>query len=206
MNKKLTNYIEKVVLTFDKIPDERKKLLRLLANYIKQNYVNKTASNIIFICTHNSRRSQLAQCWGYASSQYYDLKNINVFSGGTEVTSFNINALNAMKHSGFTIDQEDSKKKFCVIKVSEKDKGQKCYSKKYDSKDNPVKNFISIMTCIEADGLCPVLYGSDLKVSIPYKDPKTSDGTKDEFETYRKVCFEIAQELFYVMKKVKTGD
>ena len=109
MNKKLKTYIQKVILDIDKIPDKRKKLLSDIVDYIKQGCLNENRANIIFICTHNSRRSQLAQCWSIASYQYYKLKNIKFFSGGLEITSFNLNALNALKRSGFIIDQKGQK-------------------------------------------------------------------------------------------------
>ncbi|MFL2997438.1 MAG: hypothetical protein ACJZ1Q_01670, partial [Candidatus Neomarinimicrobiota bacterium] len=63
MNKKLKTYIQKVILDIDKIPNKRKKLLLDIVDYIKQGCLNESMANIIFICTHNSRRSQLAQCW-----------------------------------------------------------------------------------------------------------------------------------------------
>ena len=44
------------------IDNERKKLLKKIAKKIAANYVlNNNVANINFICTHNSRRSQLGQ-------------------------------------------------------------------------------------------------------------------------------------------------
>jgi hypothetical protein len=203
MNKKLTTYIKKVILDIDKISNKRKKLLLEIVSYIKQKHTNKSISNLIFICTHNSRRSQLAHCWLSISCQYYKLNNIGVFSGGMEKTSFNLNALNALKRSGFIVAQTDKKDNVYLLKTSKKNKGQIFYSKRYDYKSNPQIKFLAIMTCSDADKKCPVVKGADKKIFLPYQDPRVSDGLGLEESVYDQSCFIIAQEMFYIIKKVK---
>ena len=203
MNKKLTTYIKKVILDIDKISNKRKKPLLEIVDYVKQGSLNKNRANITFICTHNSRRSQLAQCWGIASSQYYNLKNINFFSGGMEITSFNINALNALKRSGFIIDQKGQKEQTYLLKTSKNYDGQKFYSKRYDYKSNPQIKFLAIMTCSDADKKCPIVKGADKKIFLPYQDPRVSDGSGLEESVYDQSCYTIAQEMFYLMKKTR---
>ena len=203
MNKKLKTYIQKVILDIDKIPNKRKKLLLDIVDYIKQGCLNENMANIIFICTHNSRRSQLAQCWSFASYQYYKLKNIKFFSGGMEITSFNLNALNALKRSGFIIDQKGQKEHVYLLKTSKNSDGQKFFSKMYDSKSNPKRKFLAIMTCSDADKNCPVVRGADKRIFLPYQDPRISDGLDLEESVYDQSCYIIAQEMFYIIKKVK---
>jgi len=200
MNKKLKTYIQKVILDIDKIPDKRKKLLSDIVDYIKQGCLNENRANIIFICTHNSRRSQLAQCWSIASYQYYKLKNIKFFSGGLEITSFNLNALNALKRSGFIIDQKEHT---YLLKTSKNSGGQKFFSKMYDYKSNPKRKFLAIMTCSDADKKCPVVRGADKRTFLPYQDPRISDGSGLEKSAYDQSCYIIAQEMFYIMKKAR---
>lgn len=62
---KLFPKIESVILTFDftKIATERKKNLLPLVDFIQNKVTNKQAVMLNFICTHNSRRSHLAQVW-----------------------------------------------------------------------------------------------------------------------------------------------
>ena len=203
MNKKLKTYIQKVILDIDKIPDKRKKLLSDIVDYIKQCCLNENRANIIFICTHNSRRSQLAQCWSIASYQYYKLKNIKFFSGGLEITSFNLNALNALKRSGFIIDQKGQKEQIYLLKTSKNSGGQKFFSKMYDYKSNPKRKFLAIMTCSDADKKCPVVRGADKRTFLPYQDPRISDGSGLEKSAYDQSCYIIAQEMFYIMKKAR---
>ena len=63
------------------IDANRKNLLLKIANKIAGNYNNDNV-NINFICTHNSRRSQLGQVWSFYAANYFNLP-ISAFSGGT---------------------------------------------------------------------------------------------------------------------------
>jgi arsenate reductase (thioredoxin) len=60
---------------------------------------------ILFICTHNSARSQMAE--GYMKAKYGD--RYEVFSGGTEVTRVHPMAIEVMKEIGIDISQHRSK-------------------------------------------------------------------------------------------------
>ena len=54
------------------IDSTRKDLLVKIANKIAANYSNGIV-NINFICTHNSRRSQLGQVWSFFAADYFNL-------------------------------------------------------------------------------------------------------------------------------------
>ena len=70
------------------IPEERKALLQPLIDYIKtKNEVNEPI-RLNFICTHNSRRSHLSQIWAQTMADYYGIKNVTCYSGGTEAISY----------------------------------------------------------------------------------------------------------------------
>ena len=48
----------------------------------------------------------------------------------------------------------------------------------------------------------PVLvYGSSARFSTPYVDPKVSDGTPEERDTYDERCAQIAREMLYAMSR-----
>ena len=55
---------------------KRKKRLDNIASVINEN-LNKTRS-IVFLCTHNSRRSQICEVWGKVFAEIYR-KKINIF-------------------------------------------------------------------------------------------------------------------------------
>ena len=72
----IKKYCDNLINAFETIPNERKENLEKISNYI-QNKIsqNKTAA-LIFICTHNSRRSHFGQIWTQTACGYYNLKNI----------------------------------------------------------------------------------------------------------------------------------
>ena len=43
--------------------EQRKQLLEKVADYIKTKRAGNEAINLIYVCTHNSRRSHLGQVW-----------------------------------------------------------------------------------------------------------------------------------------------
>ena len=71
----------------------RKDKLIELAQVIKKNHKQQNIVKIIFICTHNSRRSQFSQVWAYISCLYFKLDFLDFYSGGTEVDSVNLKLL-----------------------------------------------------------------------------------------------------------------
>ncbi len=204
MNDSLKKYINNIISTLENNSNDRKSLLLSISKYIRKKSINKNKVNLLFVCTHNSRRSQLAQVWSYVSSRYYKLNNIMTFSGGTEVSKFNLNAIDSLKRAGLEVKKNNEREKiFYLIKSSKDDSGLRCFSKKYNSDYNPNKNFISIITCSEADKECPVVKGADKKIFIPYKDPRFSEGSVLKKRIYDQCCFNIAQEMFFIMKNVK---
>ena len=75
--------------------DRKKKLLEISKKIIKE-YTKNNVVNLNFICTHNSRRSQLGQVWTFYAANYFNL-NIHGFSGGTEVTAFYKNTVKTLQ-------------------------------------------------------------------------------------------------------------
>jgi hypothetical protein len=59
------------------------------------------------------------------------------------------------------------------------------------------------MTCTEADGNCPFIPGTELRISCPYNDPKAFDGTTQQDEKYSERCLQIATENLYIFSKIK---
>ena len=105
MIKELTQNIELLVANFASIPADRKILLQKISSYIKGKLKEGKIPQLIYICTHNSRRSHFGQIWGKVAAEYYGLPSVKTFSGGTEVTAFNLNAIKALLEMGFHIKQ-----------------------------------------------------------------------------------------------------
>lgn len=202
MNTELKEYIKNLESDFDSIPSERKVRLGELADYIRSKIEKDQAVKLNFICTHNSRRSHLAQIWTALAAYHYGIENIETYSGGTEATAFNPRAVAAMERAGFKVENPGGENPRYKVKFSVKAEPLICFSKTFDDDVNPDAAFAAIMTCSDADENCPFVPGAEFRISITYRDPKESDGTNKEKETYDDRCFQIATEMFYVVSKV----
>lgn len=196
----LQSYISRAIKATDQINIDRVALLTPLTEYIKQ---NQDGCQLTFICTHNSRRSHFGQIWARIAAIHFGLPNVRTFSGGTEATAFHPNAIAAIQRAGIKAEAVDGSSPH-KIRLSFSDQFQplEVFSKCYDDKVNPQKNFAAIMTCAEADGDCPVVFGADVKIPLHYQDPKVSDGTDQQDQTYDERCFQIATEMVYAFGQV----
>src|SRR5690349_18335629 len=104
MFKKIEAYISDLTGEFNQIPEERKLLLENLARYISVNLSRHSPVNLVYICTHNSRRSHFGQVWAKVASEFYGIPDVQTYSGGTEATSFNRNAVNTLMRIGFHVE------------------------------------------------------------------------------------------------------
>jgi arsenate reductase (thioredoxin) len=200
----LTNYYNSIETEFTQISDERKKHLEKLALFIKTNNESGKPSNLIFICTHNSRRSHMSQLWAQTAAYHYGIKDVHCYSGGTESTAFNPRSVRALRKAGFNIEQTDSSSNpLYLVKYADDAKPVKGFSKKYDDEFNPQENFAAVMTCSHADETCPLVFGAVDRISIPYQDPKVADNTPEEEARYDERCRQIAREMFYVFYNLK---
>lgn len=202
----LLAYIESLPDKFDQIPEKRKNYLQEIGKYVLNAYKQSKEARLLFICTHNSRRSQFGQLWAQTASYYYELTGIKTYSGGTEVTAFNHRVVDVLKRSGFTIIINSENKKNnpkYAIKPGKYYPELIMYSKKYDNEINPENNFCAVMVCSDADEACPVVTGAEKRISLPYNDPKEFDGTSLETKKYDDCCLEIAREMFFAMDYVK---
>ncbi len=95
MFKEIKEYCNKLITQFDAISEKRKPILQKLAAHIQSKVDKNEAVQLVYVCTHNSRRSHFGQVWAAVAADFYDVKNVSTFSGGTEATAFNPNAINA---------------------------------------------------------------------------------------------------------------
>ncbi len=199
----VSTYLKAVEKDFSKISDERKAALDNVAVYIKQKLKTENKASLVFICTHNSRRSQMAQLWSNAAANYYDVIGVESFSGGTEMTAFNNRAVKALTNAGFVITKKsESSNPNYAVKFSDDVAPTICFSKKYKDAPNPTSNFAAIMTCSSADKNCPIVSGAAARIAIPFEDPKEADGKPNEEAVYNERCRQIATEVMYIFSQV----
>jgi arsenate reductase len=202
MYTKLKNYISEITQNFDSIPDERKQTLQDVADYISKELKEHDSVKLNFICTHNSRRSHLAQIWTQTAAAHYGVEGVETFSGGTEATAFNPRAVAAIERAGFHVTSPVGKNPRYEVRIAEDADSMYCFSKTFDNEVNPDSNFAAIMTCSDADENCPFVPGTSFRKAVTYRDPKESDGTDHEKETYDERCRQIGTEMFYMMSRV----
>jgi protein-tyrosine-phosphatase len=182
---------------------ERREVLSQLAARIREEIENEKQVQLIFICTHNSRRSQMGQIWALLAARYYEVDGIRCYSGGTEATAFNPRAVKAMQDAGMTIRSlNGSANPSYAVSFEKGMKEIKAFSKKYSDPPNPTHGFIAVMTCSDADDACPIVFGAVSRFSIRYEDPKASDGTREEESRYEERCRHIAREMLYLFSEV----
>lgn len=201
----LQSYLDARAAEFEQIPAERKELLKRLAAYVEKQLQAEQPARLTFICTHNSRRSQISQVWAMTAARYYGLSGVETYSGGTETTAFNPRAVAALQRAGLEITTIDGTKAGSnpryEIQLRTSDEPLVCFSKVYNEAPNPKNGFAAVMCCSQADTNCPVVSGSSLRVALPYEDPKASDNLPHESEIYDERCEQICREMMYLFSQ-----
>lgn len=197
------HYISEALQGVASIAEERKSVLRKISEYVQQKISSGQVPELIYVCTHNSRRSHLGQIWGKVAAAYYGL-DVNTYSAGTEATAFNPNAIKAVMKAGLKVQHDGEKTNPLYSVLYDPDREHVyCFSKTYEHTSIPKAGLCAIMTCTEADGNCPFIPGTELRVSCPYTDPKAFDGTPLQDEKYEERCLQIATENLYLFSLIK---
>jgi len=126
---------------------------------------------VLFICTHNSARSQMAE--GLLRQLGSD--RFEVFSAGTEATFVRPLAIKAMAELGIDISKQQSKKLDRYL-------------------DEPFDDVITV--CDTAAETCPIFPGAAHRRHWSFKDPSKATGSEDEqLAVYRRVRDEIRSRI-----------
>ena len=196
--------IDQLIKAFDLISSQRKEALQELTRFVQNKMRVGKPVYLNFICTHNSRRSHLAQLWAQTAAHYYDIKNVFCFSGGTEATAFNPRAVKALQEAGFNITKtKEGDNPVYEVRFASEATHIIAFSKKYDDPFNHNKDFAAIMTCSDADENCPLVLGASARIALTYDDPKEFDGTPQEEAKYKERVLQIGREILYAFSQVK---
>jgi arsenate reductase (thioredoxin) len=187
------------------ISDERKAILNPLVDFIQLKVSNHQDIRLNFICTHNSRRSHLSQVWSQVMAEYFNIKNVFCYSGGTEATALFPKVAETLKNQGFQIQTlSENNNPVYAIKYAENAHPIIGFSKTYEDSFNPKSEFAAIMTCSQADGGCPFIAGAEKRIPITFEDPKAFDNTPQQTEKYTERSLQIATELSYVFSQINS--
>src|SRR5580658_8487356 len=137
-NPQLNAYVRARIGEFSQIPESRKGDLQRIAAYVRSQLDAGRPAKLVFICTHNSRRSHISQIWAADAASYYGISGVECFSGGTEGTAFNPRAVAALERAGMKIEKtsEDKNPRY-LVQGAEGQAPLVCFSKKFSDATNP---------------------------------------------------------------------
>ncbi len=126
---------------------------------------------VLFLCTHNSARSQMAE--GLLRALGTD--RFEAFSAGTEATHVRPLAVRAMAELGIDISGQESKR----------------IERYLDESFDKV-----ITVCDQANEACPVFFGAKERLHWSFADPSQATGTEaDQLAVYRQVRDAIRERI-----------
>ena len=129
------------------------------------------ALRVLFVCTHNSARSQMAE--GFLRE--YGAGRFEVFSAGTEATAVRPEAIEAMAEVGIDISGQESKTVDRYLGES----------------------FAWVITvCDQAREACPIFPGANEMAHWGFDDPSAATGDEEaRMAVFRRVRDEIARRV-----------
>lgn len=203
-NKSVTDLLSKLTSSFDQIPMERKQTLLQLGEMIRSEISSKGHCDLITICTHNSRRSHIAQIWFEVGSKYYLNGRLSSFSGGTESTRLHENTFQALRSCGFDITQETEGENpmFGIRYTLNDDMTPSLFSKVYSHEVNPQENYVAVLVCDNAVEACPVVIGAAQKIAVTFTDPKKYDHSAEAVKKYCESVENIGREILFALSNI----
>jgi protein-tyrosine-phosphatase len=195
------------------LPSQRTAVLDRAAEHCAARYRDGSLT-LNFICTHNSRRSQFAQTFAQLAANRQQMRGIVCVSGGTEVTACNPRVVASLRRCGMEVkkmtpdsspNDTDSNPKY-VVTIPNRRREIILFSKQYSDAiaDGGSKEFVALMCCSDADRSCPVIEEASGRFPLHYRDPKVSDGTGNELQTYDERRDQIAAEMVYLLREIQT--
>ena len=183
---------------------ERKEELRPLINFLQEKVNKDQEIRLVFICTQNSRRSQMSQVWAQALAYHFRLKEVFCYSAGTDATAVYPMIADTLDDAGFQVSRlANTNNPIYSIKYADNEHPVIAFSKKLDNHFNPSSQFAAVMTCSQAGENCPFIEGADLRISMSFEDPKVFDNSPQQKEKYQEKSLQIASEWFYIFSEIR---
>jgi thioredoxin type arsenate reductase len=134
---------------------------------------------VLFLCTHNSARSQMAE--GLLRTRSEGL--VESYSAGTEVSEIRPLAVRAMAEMNIDISHQ--------------------YSKHLDQYQN--QNFDYIITvCDRARESCPVFPGDPVQIHWSFPDPAAVEGTEEvRYTAFRETAVQLNTRIGFLLMMIK---
>ncbi|MBW2056364.1 MAG: arsenate reductase ArsC [Deltaproteobacteria bacterium] len=144
---------------------------------MKGNKVATPPLRVLFVCTGNSCRSQMAEGW----ARHILGNRVEAHSAGTEPGALHPGAIQVMGEAGVDISFQRSKS-------MDEFRGQP-----FD---------LVIILCDDAESLCPVFPGGSKRIHVGFPDPARAAGTEEEImEAFRLIRDRIRRELIDLVEE-----
>jgi len=133
-------------------------------------------ANVLFLCAHNSIRSQMAEGW----LRHFYGENYEAYSAGIEPGILDPLAVRVMKEVGIDISGQRPKNVDLFLN----------------------KDFDYVITvCDHAREVCPFFPGGRARLHQSFEDPSQSEGTEEEkLATFRKVRDELGEWIRFTFR------
>lgn len=204
VNDKLKKYLDKAAKNIESIDAARKESLLKIAEYITARLKDQQMAYLVFLCTHNSRRSIISQTLAKAAASWQNIQLLRTFSGGINATEFSPIAADALDRTGLkVVKYVDIQNSPFNIFYDDEDVPVIAFSKIHNAPSMPREGFALITNCSESEKDCPILEGTEVVVNLGYDDPKDYEGKSNQDASYDALVERIATEMAFLMKNVK---
>jgi arsenate reductase len=140
--------------------------------------IKETKTKVLFLCSHNSARSQIAEAFlRHFAGEYFE-----VYSAGLEKSEVHELTKKVMQELNYDISDQ--------------------YSKDLSDYRGYVHFGILITVCSEAEEKCPIMPGLGTRLHWPFDDPSIFEGTEEEkIEKFREVRDQILKKILEWVKE-----
>jgi protein-tyrosine-phosphatase len=134
----------------------------------------KPPLRVLFLCTHNSARSQMAE----GILRYHGGDRVEAFSAGNQPSQVRAEAVQVLAEMGIDIRQHSSKHLNEFV-------GQ---------------SFDYVITvCDQANESCPVFPGDPKRIHWSFPDPSAIEDPAERYHTYRQIAQELTKRISYLL-------
>lgn len=143
--------------------------------------------HILFLCTGNSCRSQMAEGWARAlAPELAPELNVEVSSAGLEAHGLNPNAVSTMAALGVDISSQTSD----IL-----------------TDEMLAQADLVVSVCSHADANCPLLPPGTRKQHLPFDDPAAATGKQSEVDAvFQAVCEQIREGIGGLLRELTAQD
>jgi thioredoxin type arsenate reductase len=133
---------------------------------------------VLFLCTHNSARSQMAE----GILRYYGGDRVEAFSAGNEPGQVKPEAIQTMADMGIDISNQRSKH--------------------LDEFNGQSFDYI-ITVCDRANETCPIFPGDPKRIHWSFPDPTAVDDSKERTRAFQQIAQELTRRINYLLTVMK---